>query len=368
MHIGIHILRNYPYTCLNRDGSGEVKQVTFGGSRRTRISSQCKSYWIRKEVGDYIKDTSSYDSVRTKHVVGMLFDKLDFIADIDERQSWAELAVKALFDSEIKGKKKVEDEDVLTNYLVATSPVELDFIANLIKTDVDNNEIHKNPKAFSKFHKKALKDKSYITLDIALHGRMLASASHSMIRGAASRAHSISTHQITLEHDYFSAIDDYKQEHKIPGAGHVDSQSATSSCFYESSSINYKKLIENLGGNEELAKKLIVDYLRPLLLITPRAKSGSMNGNVLPSFVMITMTENITPMLSNAFVKAIYGNDIVEESVERLISFFEDEVIEGAGYDCNSFVWAEKRIKFDTKSIKRVDGIDGLQKALKESL
>ena len=42
----IHTLHSYPAALLNRDDSGLAKRLSFGGSVRTRVSSQClKRHW-----------------------------------------------------------------------------------------------------------------------------------------------------------------------------------------------------------------------------------------------------------------------------------------------------------------------------------
>ena len=48
----IHTLTSYPASLLNRDDVGFAKRVPFGGSERTRISSQClKRHWRTAEDG-----------------------------------------------------------------------------------------------------------------------------------------------------------------------------------------------------------------------------------------------------------------------------------------------------------------------------
>ena len=42
----LHTLTSYPASLLNRDDAGFAKRIPFGGSVRTRISSQClKRHW-----------------------------------------------------------------------------------------------------------------------------------------------------------------------------------------------------------------------------------------------------------------------------------------------------------------------------------
>ena len=49
----IHTLTSYPAALLNRDDAGFAKRIPFGGSTRTRISSQClKRHW-RTFKGEY---------------------------------------------------------------------------------------------------------------------------------------------------------------------------------------------------------------------------------------------------------------------------------------------------------------------------
>ena len=45
--VDVHVLHCVPYSCLNRDDIGQPKQMTFGGTRRGRISSQCQKRSVR---------------------------------------------------------------------------------------------------------------------------------------------------------------------------------------------------------------------------------------------------------------------------------------------------------------------------------
>ena len=42
----VHTLTSYPAVLLNRDDAGLAKRLPYGGSVRTRVSSQClKRHW-----------------------------------------------------------------------------------------------------------------------------------------------------------------------------------------------------------------------------------------------------------------------------------------------------------------------------------
>ena len=61
----IHTLHSYPAALLNRDDSGLAKRLPFGGSVRTRISSQClKRHW---RMADDEYSVRNIDA--TKHAV-----------------------------------------------------------------------------------------------------------------------------------------------------------------------------------------------------------------------------------------------------------------------------------------------------------
>ena len=67
----IHTLHSYPAALLNRDDSGLAKRLTFGGSVRTRISSQClKRHW-RMADDEFALSAidGAADAIRSRNVV-----------------------------------------------------------------------------------------------------------------------------------------------------------------------------------------------------------------------------------------------------------------------------------------------------------
>ena len=67
----IHTLHSYPAALLNRDDSGLAKRMPFGGTIRTRISSQClKRHW--RMADDEFALTAiegAEDAIRSRNVV-----------------------------------------------------------------------------------------------------------------------------------------------------------------------------------------------------------------------------------------------------------------------------------------------------------
>src|SRR5690606_6361894 len=74
-------------------------------------------------------------------------------------------------------------------------------------------------KDLAKVAKKAL-NPATDALDIALFGRMVAKAADMNVEAAASFAHAISTHKVSNEVEFFTALDDLQDE---PGSAHMGS-------------------------------------------------------------------------------------------------------------------------------------------------
>ena len=67
----IHTLHSYPAALLNRDDSGLAKRMPFGGSVRTRVSSQClKRHWRMAEDAYSVRNIdATWHAIRSREVV-----------------------------------------------------------------------------------------------------------------------------------------------------------------------------------------------------------------------------------------------------------------------------------------------------------
>ena len=78
-------------------------------------------------------------------------------------------------------------------------------------------------------------------VDIALFGRMLASSPKFNVEATCQVAHAIGVSASVIEDDFFTAIDDLKQEADDAGAGHLGETAFGSAVFY-----NYTRVWQNL--------------------------------------------------------------------------------------------------------------------------
>ena len=69
-------------------------------------------------------------------------------------------------------------------------------------------------------------------LDVALFGRMVADLPMLNVDAATQVAHAISTHPVTIEFDYFTAVDDAKKREESVGAGMIGTVEFNSATLY----------------------------------------------------------------------------------------------------------------------------------------
>lgn len=248
--IEFHIIQSFPVSCLNRDDVGSPKTVTIGGVPRIRVSSQC---W-KRAVRTKLHDLGITLGIRTKKVSEVLAEKLLEKTKTEQEALASEVA------------KTLTDDTLL--YL---SSSEYDKIVDCL---VENKLNAKSSESSIKSALKKLGATVYNGLDIALFGRMVAKASEMNVEAACSFSHAFTTHKAIPELDFFSGLDDLREEN---GGGHLGVSEYSSGTFYRYISLDVGQLIETLG----LEKKEDIDYaisnfVKALYLAVPSARQKTM--------------------------------------------------------------------------------------------
>jgi len=70
------------------------------------------------------------------------------------------------------------------------------------------------------------------TADLALFGRMLASSPDYNVEAACEVGHAITVHKVTVEDDYFTAVDDLNNREVDAGSAHIGEQGFAAGLFY----------------------------------------------------------------------------------------------------------------------------------------
>jgi len=250
--IEYHILQSFPVTCLNRDDVGAPKTAIVGGSTRARVSSQCWKRQVRLSMQDFgIKL-----GIRSKKVS-------EFVAKA--------CLQKGASEEQAAECGKVISDSFSKDTLFFFSESEAQAFADYAREkNFDSKNL--NDKEIRKVAKKAL-NPAIDGLDIALFGRMVAQAADLNIEAAASFSHAISTHKVSNEVEFFTALDDLAEE---PGSAHMGSLEFNSATYYRYISLDLGQLWESIGG-EHLAEA-VESLTKALFVAVPSARQTTQSG------------------------------------------------------------------------------------------
>lgn len=257
--IEFHILQSFPVSCLNRDDVGSPKTAVIGGVTRARVSSQC---W-KRAVRLSLRDLGVKLGLRTKKIEQTLTEIL-----INKGVSQA--------DSE-KGAKDLASK-ISDDTLVFISDNEMEKFADMyLNLKNDNVELSSNDKKDSKSALgksiKNLKKEPMNALDIALFGRMIAKATNMNVEAACLFSHAISTHKVSTEIDFFTALDELQNEQ---GSAHIGISEFSSATYYRYICLDIGQLKQTMGDDEEQIKIAVSTFIKALFLAVPSAKQNTM--------------------------------------------------------------------------------------------
>lgn len=327
MFIELHMIQNFAPSCLNRDDTNTPKDCVFGGVRRARISSQC----VKRATRLHVKNEQTLEGnlgMRTKRLLSNLTEKL--VAEGKDEETAVAVVTAALDSQQLTVK-----EDGKTQYLLFLGENEIEDLNRLISEQWDTLKTVLQPgKGEEKRTKKAKKKavpaeitkavkrifKGCKAADIAMFGRMVADAPEINVDAACQVAHAISTHKVDMEMDFYTAVDDLKPE-DTAGADMMGTIEFNSACFYRYAVIHWEKLVKNLHGDADLAKRAVEAFLRGSVEAIPTGKQNTFAAHNPPSFVLATVRDKgMRWSLANAFEKPVraYNGGLVEQSIKVL--------------------------------------------------
>ena len=190
--------------------------------------------------------------------------------------------------------------------------------------------------------------------DIALFGRMLAEAPEVNVDAACQVAHAISTHQVNLETDFYTAVDDKNQRDET-GAGMLGVTGYSSACYYRYALLDRDQLMRNLGGDAQLTDTAIEAFLQAFVQAIPTGKQNSMAAQNRPSLGLFVVREKGVPCsLANAFARPVRArdtmeNDLITASKQALAGYFDrmnrvyELVRECRPAPCSMTAWNRRR-------------------------
>lgn len=350
--IQIHSLASYPGTLLNRDDAGLAKRLPFGGTVRTRVSSQAlKRRWrfagmgdhdaaakvphalqgLNVPMGDRSKDLvkhallpAALDGLSALHdtVLAKLTEMLNIAlygkngADAKARQALffghpEKLYLQRLTRTLAEG--LTADASLLATADKAPDKKALKAVEENLKTQLD--PLKDNLRAL------AANTTGVAGLESALFGRMVTSDPRANVDAPVHVAHAFTVHALEQELDYVTAVDDLRQQSEDGEAGSagIFDTELTSGLFYGYVVIDVDLLVTNLNGDAALAGQVVERLVQLIARTSPGAKKGSTAPYAHAEFMLVEAGDDQPRTLANAFRNAVQPRgDVFGRSVLAL--------------------------------------------------
>ena len=323
--IEIHILQTTAPGNLNRDDTGSPKTVVYGGATRARVSSQA---WKRptREMSRDLLDPKDL-GIRTKRVVEVLVKHVldknpqldhDVVIDAAGQVLKGGAGIKLAAP---RAKKDADNEKRLeqSTYLLFLGNKQYDKLSDIVLAAIESGDV----KAFVAESKKDIKkivadDRS---VDVALFGRMVADDTDLNVDASAQVAHAISVQAVDPESDFFTAVDDVKQDSEEEGdsgaamLGEVEFNAAT---FYRYANVDVNRLDGTLGDASATAKA-VRSFVEAFSESMPQGKINSFAHGTLPELIVVNVRDSHTVNLVGAFERPVRP-DYVENATKALVA------------------------------------------------
>ncbi|MGV7928461.1 MAG: type I-E CRISPR-associated protein Cas7/Cse4/CasC [Spirochaetota bacterium] len=313
--IQLHLLTSYAPSNLNRDDLGRPKTAVMGGVERLRISSQSlKRAWRTSDV--FEEELKGHIGTRTKLLGVKIYEYL-CAKKVKEKSSkeWAQ-AIAGQFGKLKGGDKNNPLNDLEIEQLVHVGPEEEKDVYALA------DKLMKENRKPTEDELKLLR-KDIQAADIALFGRMLASSPAYNIEAAAQIAHAITVHGVTVEDDYFTAVDDLNTGEVDAGSAHIGETGFGAGLFYTYMCVNKTLLEENLN-DKDLANKAIRALASCAAQIAPSGKQNSFASRARASYILAERGSQQPRQLSSAFLNPVSGVNMMNDAIKRLDTLCEN--------------------------------------------
>ena len=302
----LHLLTAYPPSNLNRDDTGRPKSAMFGGVQRLRVSSQSlKRAWRSSTV--FATDLAAHLGERTQRLGEEIQQHL-----IERGVPTVKALAAARQVAEHFGKLKSEKDPnpARTEQLAFVSPEERAgaiaaaerLVAGETKSVAASDLLRHADTA----------------ADIAMFGRMLADNPEFGREAAVQVAHAITTHRVTVEDDFYTAVDDLKLPTEDAGAGFMGELGFGSGVFYLYACVDRALLTRNLGGDATLATTACAALASAAATVSPSGKQASFAALARAHYVLAERGTAQPRTLAGAFLRPVSGDDLAASSITAL--------------------------------------------------
>jgi len=337
MFLQIHTLTSYHAALLNRDDAGLAKRIPFGGTERMRVSSQClKRHW-RLALNEILSLPSG---IRSRH----FFDREVFRRAVAEGidEDTARDLIEKLIGAVIQSKDAREKGSLFLKQPVLFGRPEADYFVSLIIECAESGEepgtllderMKEHKKNFRALLVAAGGDDLMAGIEGALFGRFVTSDILARTDASVHVAHAFTVHALDNEVDYFTVVDDLKEEGEHAGAAHAGDMELGAGLFYGYVVVDMPLLISNLSGCErdewqdqpetiKDARDVLTSLVNVIATVSPGAKLGATAPYARTDCALLETGNTQPRSLANAYLNRLRPNgDVMQQAVDILGSY-----------------------------------------------
>lgn len=265
-YLTVHTLTALPWHNMNSDENGAPKQVTEGGVTRARLSSQSLKRAAR--VAFEREQEEAEESVRTKVSPSVIADRV-----VELRGPMSKTAHSALIrsiTSRVNDLTHAGETESKKQTLVWLSAGEIERAAQAFAAGQEPELIQSS---------------STDSLAIASFGRLFAAAPGVTLSSAVSVGDAVTTHEASIELDWYSAVDD-RADHG--GAGQLGFTMQTTGVYYRAFTFDREQLHRNWDhpGSDAEKDTQLRSLIRHLTLALPSGRRAGTAAQTLPTLII----------------------------------------------------------------------------------
>ena len=333
MFLQIHTLTSFAAALLNRDDAGLAKRIPFGDAERMRVSSQClKKHWR----DDFHRNLDLPGGIRSR-----LFFEREIVPRLVAEGVAHEAAVSLatiLITHLIKGGQDAQHPLRLKQPVLFGKP-EADYLVKLMKecheSKLDPATTLKERLKAEKGNLKAMWNMVGVNLvagvEGAMFGRFVTSDLLARTDAAVHVAHAFTVHPLATEVDYFTVVDDLKEDDEDAGAAHAGDMELGAGLFYGYVVVDVPLLVSNLCGCDPAqwqaqpaevtqdARDVLARLIQAVATVSPGAKLGATAPYARAELLLLETGAAQPRTLANAYLQALRPRDNpLQQAVDAL--------------------------------------------------
>lgn len=270
--VTVHLLSALPMHNLNRDQNGLPKTATDGAVQRARLSAQA----LKRAARVAFREADPVGSVRTRQGATLVVEKATQYA-AENTLPFDPALARTAATKIVNGLAKADASESEKDNILFYSHGELDTLARAL--------VHAQGEGPEPTEDDFILDVVSPSLDVAAFGRMFAADTAKGTRAAVSVSHAVTTHQMNLITDYFTAVEEALQDHG--GAAHIAVAYYTSGVYYRTFTIDRNQLARSWSSfGADSARHQVAALVKALITALPTGRSTNTAPNTLPFLVV----------------------------------------------------------------------------------